>query len=70
MEVFNQILAIYNQAQAYLLANAQDILAVIGAVYVIALFVVKLTPTPRDNEILEKAHKFIIGLIGKLGIKK
>lgn len=70
MEIITKVVSFFNTAQAFLVANAQDVLAVIGAVYTIALLIVKLTPTPKDNEILDKVYKVVIGLIAKLGIKK
>jgi hypothetical protein len=51
-------------------ANVQSVLAVLGSVYTIALFIVKLTPTQKDDEILGKIYGFIHGAIGTLGIKK
>lgn len=50
--------------------NVQNVFAVIGAVYTIALFIVKLTPSKKDDEILGKLYGFIHGVIGKLGVKK
>lgn len=50
--------------------NIQNVLAVLGAVYTICLFIVKLTPTPKDDEWLSKIYKIVHGVIGKLGVKK
>lgn len=50
--------------------NVRDVLAVLGAVYTISLFIVKLTPTPKDDEWLSKIYKIVHGVIGKLGVKK
>jgi len=43
----------------------QDILSVIGALYALALVIVKLTPTPADNAGLDKVN-VILQIIGKL----
>jgi hypothetical protein len=64
------VVAVFFVAKAWLAANSTEVLAVVGACYTIALFIVKVTPTPRDNELLERVHGIVIGLIGKLGIKK
>ena len=50
--------------------NIQNILAVMGAVYTIALFVVKLTPTKVDDEWLQKIYDVVHKVIGKIGVKK
>jgi hypothetical protein len=50
--------------------NIQNILAVLGAVYTIALFIVKITPSKADDEWLAKAYAFVHSMIGKLGVKK
>jgi hypothetical protein len=36
-----------------------ELLAVIGALCVIASFIVKLTPTPKDDKILGKIQSFV-----------
>lgn len=51
-------------------AHAVDILAITGAVYTIALTIVKLTPSPKDDEILSKVYAVVHKLIGILGVKK
>lgn len=56
--------------------NATNLLAVLGAAYALALIVVKLTPTPRDDAALEKvslvvkAVATIFGLTLKQGLEK
>lgn len=50
--------------------NLQNVLAVIGAVYTIAFFIVKLTPTKVDDEWLQKIYDVVHKFIGKLGVKK
>ena len=56
--------------------NAVNILAVLGGLYALALAIVKLTPTPRDDEALERvsvvvrAVAFAFGLNLKQGIEK
>lgn len=44
--------------------NFTNIMAVVGAVIVLARIIVKLTPTPADDSILEKVVSFLkaIGL--------
>lgn len=44
--------------------DVATILAVLGAVHTIALFIVNLTPTPKDNEILGKVYKVVEVLAG------
>ena len=39
--------------------NFTNIMAVIGAIIVLARIIVKLTPTPSDDSILEKVVKFL-----------
>ena len=50
--------------------NIKSILAVLGAIYTVALFIVKITPTKKDDEILGKAYEFVHKAIGVLGVKK
>ena len=44
--------------------NFTNIMAIVGAVIVVARIIVKLTPTPADDSILEKVVNFLkaIGL--------
>lgn len=70
MEIIGNVVNFYNVVKSLITTNIGDVLAVVGAFYTIALFIVKLTPTPKDNEILEKVHGFLIGILGKLAIKK
>lgn len=51
-------------------SHSVELFAVAGAVYTIALFIVNLTPTPKDNEALSRVYKIVHTVIGKLGIKK
>ena len=59
----------------WLKENALDIFGVIGALYALALTIVKLTPTPRDDDALEKVAgpvkliAAIFGLTLKQGIE-
>lgn len=47
--------------------NIEGIFAIVGAFYVFALAVVKMTPTPKDDEVLAKVWE----VVGKFtGIKK
>lgn len=52
-------------AIAWVSANWEVIAGVAAAAYALALAIVNLTPTPKDNEILAKVYKaamFIAGL--------
>jgi DUF1009 family protein len=42
--------------------NFANIMAVVGAVIVLARIVVKLTPTPQDDSVLEKIVNFLKAL--------
>ena len=43
-------------------ANGKDILAVIGAVVTASSLIVKLTPTPKDDQVLGKIIKILSAL--------
>lgn len=62
----DSIMAVIN----FFKSNSVELLAVVGAVYTIALFIVKLTPTPKDNEALERIYSIVMKVIGKIGVKK
>ena len=47
--------------------NWQGIFAVAGAAHVLALAVVNLTPTPKDDEVYGKFYKWIERIGGILG---
>lgn len=49
--------------------DIETILAALAAVHVLAVIVVNLTPTPKDNEWLGNAYKVIEGLAGILSTK-
>lgn len=51
-------------------AHSKDIFAALGYFYAFALVVVKLTPTPKDDEILSKIYEAIHRVIGATGVKK
>jgi hypothetical protein len=44
--------------------NWSEIVAVLGALHIIALAVVNVTPTPKDNEIYGKVYKIVEKLAG------
>lgn len=46
----------------WLTDNFTNIMAVVGAVIVLARIVVKLTPTPQDDSVLEKIVDFLKAL--------
>jgi hypothetical protein len=50
--------------------NSGDILKALGALYTALLIIVKLTPTPKDDELLSKATGFILKIAGFFGVKK
>lgn len=45
-------------------ANGKDILAIIGGIVTVASIIVKLTPTPKDNKVLE----FLIKVLSAFGV--
>jgi hypothetical protein len=47
---------------------AQDIMTVLGALYTIAVVIVKLTPTPTDDTKLGEVSVFIKGLCKVFGL--
>ena len=56
----------------YLLNNWAEVAGVAGALHILALAVVNLTPTPKDDEIYGKAYKvveMIAGIISKTAKK-
>jgi len=48
----------------YLISNWTEIAGVLGAVHILALAIVNLTPTPKDDEIYGKAYKVVEKLAG------
>jgi hypothetical protein len=48
----------------WITSNFANIMAVIGAVIVLARIIVKLTPTPSDDSILEK----VVSVLKTLGL--
>ena len=50
--------------------HIEAIFAVLGAIYTLALTVVKLTPTPKDDELLDKVYGFFHRIAGSIGVKK
>lgn len=48
----------------YLVNNWSEIVGIAGAVHLLALAIVNLTPTPKDDEIYAKAYKVIEKLAG------
>lgn len=47
---------------SWLQANWKDVLAVIGGVVTVASIIVKLTPTQKDDSVLEKIIKILAAL--------
>ena len=55
-----------------LLANAKDIVEILIAIHGVALLIVNLTPTPKDDAALAKYYRIIevlAGIISKLAKK-
>ena len=56
----------------YLLNNWAEVAGVAGALHILALAIVNLTPTPKDDEIYGKVYKvveMIAGIISKTAKK-
>ncbi len=49
---------------AQIIDHAENLIQVLFAVHVIALFFVNLTPTPKDNEAVYKYYKLVELLAG------
>lgn len=49
--------------------NGETILAAVGGLYLAALAIVKLTPTPKDDEALAKVAVFAQGVAFLFGLK-
>ncbi len=47
-----------------LLSNAQQLVEILLAVHGVAILVVNLTPTPKDNEVVAKYYRIIEVLAG------
>ena len=54
----------------WLSENGTAVLSVLLAAHALALVIVNLTPTPKDNEVLKKVYKFIEALAGVFGKAK
>ena len=53
-----------NDAIQFVVKNHTEIIALIGGIVIAARVVVKLTPTPKDDSILEK----VVGFLKHLGL--
>ena len=56
----------------YLLNNWAEVAGIAGALHILALAIVNLTPTPKDDEIYGKAYKvveMIAGIVSKTAKK-
>ncbi len=47
-----------------LLSNAQQLVEILLAVHGVAILIVNLTPTPKDNEVVAKYYRIIEVLAG------
>jgi hypothetical protein len=54
---------------SFIVANAQTILTVLLAVHGLAIAIVNLTPTPKDDVIVGKVYKVIEAAAGIFGVK-
>lgn len=50
--------------------HSVELFAAVGALYLFLLIVVKLTPTPKDDEILGNVAGFVLKVSGFFGVKK
>ena len=48
----------------YLLNNWAEVAGIAGALHILALAIVNLTPTPKDDEIYGKAYKVVEMIAG------
>jgi len=55
---------------AWIVANWDEILKALGALYAALLIIVKLTKTPKDDEALSKVSGFVLKIAAFFGIKK
>jgi hypothetical protein len=52
-----------------ILSRAQQIIEILIAIHAVALLIVNLTPTPKDDEIVAKYYRvieFLAGIVTKL----
>jgi hypothetical protein len=61
----NETVTTTTGAITWIVANAQGILAIVGALYTLALAIVKVTPTPKDDVRIETVGAFLktIGVV-------
>lgn len=50
--------------------HSVELFAAVGALYSFLLIVVKLTPTPKDDEMLSNIASFVLKVSGFFGVKK
>jgi hypothetical protein len=48
----------------YIVSHYSEIVAIAGSVVIVARIIVKLTPTPKDDSILE----YVVGVLKHLGL--
>ena len=53
-----------NDAIQFVVKNHTEIIALIGGIVIVARIIVKLTPTPKDDSVLEK----VVGFLKHLGL--
>jgi hypothetical protein len=61
----NETITVTTSTLTWIVANAQGILAIVGALYTLALAIVKVTPTPKDDVRIETVGVFLktVGVI-------
>lgn len=47
---------------AWLQANWKEVVAIVGGIVLVARIIVKLTPTPKDDTVLEKIVNILKGI--------
>ena len=53
----------------WLTDNLGEIISLVAGLHVVALIIVNLTPTPKDNEVLAKVYGFVKKLAGLITAK-
>jgi len=53
---------------AWLTEHIDDVMAIIGTAYALALLVVKLTPTPRDDRAVDQVYGWVKGICAIFGL--
>lgn len=54
----------------FLKANASDLATIVIAAHALAVMIVNLTPTPKDNAVLETIYRWVIAPLAGLFTKE